>query len=281
MLQLEAQPYRVRGVSVGGVYTSLQVPELSAVFDVGMPLRSFAATPQIFLSHAHADHIGALVTLLGIRGMMQVPPPKVFVPAPVLETVQRALDTFSELQRHALTVELIGMTAGEEHEAEAAMRVRAFRTHHTVPSLGYQFLRRVQKLREAYRGLPGDEIRQLREAGEEIFDVEERLEFAYATDTLVRVLDTHPELYRSRVLMMECTFLDEKKGLPAVHAGCHIHLDEIIERAERFENEHLILMHFSQLYAPREVHEIIERRVPPSLRERVRVFAPKSGPWPG
>jgi len=281
LLQLEAQPYRVRGVSVGGVYTSLQVPELSAVFDVGMPLRSFAATPQIFLSHAHADHIGALVTLLGIRGMMQVPPPKVFVPAPVLETVQRALDTFSELQRHALTVELIGMTAGEEHEAEAAMRVRAFRTHHTVPSLGYQFLRRVQKLREAYRGLPGDEIRQLREAGEEIFDVEERLEFAYATDTLVRVLDTHPELYRSRVLMMECTFLDEKKGLPAVHAGCHIHLDEIIERAERFENEHLILMHFSQLYAPREVHEIIERRVPPSLRERVRVFAPKSGPWPG
>lgn len=271
----------MRGVSVGGVYTSLQVPELSAVFDVGMPLRSFAATPQIFLSHAHADHIGALVTLLGIRGMMQVPPPKVFVPAKVLTQVQQALDVFSELQRHTLEVELIGMSAGDEHDAAAAMRVRAFRTHHTVPSLGYQFLRRVQKLKAEHRGRPGEEIRRMREAGDEIFDIEERLELAYATDTLIRVLETNPELYRSRVLIMECTFLDERKELSAVHAGCHIHLDEIIERAEEFQNEHLVLMHFSQLYSPREVHEIIARRVPPALLSKVRVFAPRSGPWPG
>ena len=65
------------------------------------------------------------------------------------------------------------------------------------------------------------------------------------------------------------------------HAGGHIHLDELLERASEFENEALVLMHFSQMYAPAEVHAILERRCPSVLRRRLVVFAPSSGPWPG
>jgi ribonuclease Z len=150
-----------------------------------------------------------------------------------------------------------------------------------VPSLGYQFLRRTKKLRREFQGLPGHEIQTRRRNGDDIFDESEALELAYATDTLAKVLDNNPSLYTSRVLVLECTFLDERKSLESSQAGCHIHLDELIERADRFANEHLVLMHFSQIYHPREVHEILAQRCPPGLAERVRVLAPASGHWPG
>ncbi len=40
-------------------------------------------------------------------------------------------------------------------------------------------------------------------------------------------------------------------------------------------------MHFSQAFSPGEVHDTLRERLPPGLRERVRVFAPESGRWFG
>ena len=129
--------------------------------------------------------------------------------------------------------------------------------------------------------LPGAEIGQRRRAGEDLFHVVERVELAYATDTLVSVLDNDPVLYSARVLILECTFLDERKSLEATRAGCHIHLDELLERADRFYNEALVLMHFSQIYKPWEVGPLLDRRCPPRLRQRIVPFVPASGDWPG
>jgi ribonuclease Z len=83
------------------------------------------------------------------------------------------------------------------------------------------------------------------------------------------------------VLVLECTFLDGRKPLADARAGCHIHLDELIERAHLFRNEAVVLMHFSQIYRPGEVREILERRLPEPLRSRVVAFAPQAEDWPG
>jgi ribonuclease Z len=114
-----------------------------------------------------------------------------------------------------------------------------------------------------------------------MMDREERLELGYATDTLATALDHAPDLYNCRVLVVECTFLDERKSLAAAHAGCHIHLDELIERADRFANEHVVVMHVSQLYRPDEVAAILDARVPPALRARMIPFAPNTPHWFG
>lgn len=277
LLELKAGNYTIRGISVGGVYTSLQVPELDAVFDAGIPLRHFAGTDNVFLSHGHADHLGGLVGLLGIRGMMSKAKPRVFMPRAVQEHLNEALAHMTKIQRYDLSVDGVGVEDGDEHALKADLRVRAFKTHHPVPSVGYQFFRRVNKLRPEFRQLEGAEIGRRRRAGEQLFDQQEHLELAYATDTLLRVIDTHPSLLRTRVLILECSFLDERKALSASRAGCHIHLDELLERADEFQNEHLVLMHFSQIYRPQEVHEILERRLPRELWERTHVFAPRRG----
>lgn len=279
---VKAGPYTITGVSVGGVYTSLQVPELGVVLDVGAAPRSFAATANLCLSHGHADHAGALATFLGIRALLgQREPLRVHLPAAIEEALQETLEALSRLMRHPLPVQLLPMAAGAEHQLRPDLWVRAFRTHHPVPSLGFLFFRRVDKLRREFLALSGQEIGRRRKAGEDLFDTVERLELAYATDTLVRVIDTAPEILRARVLVLECTFLDERKSIETAHAGCHIHLDEIIEAADRFENEHLVLMHFSQIYRPDEVHDILRRRCPARLWERIIPFAPADGQWPG
>lgn len=277
-----AGPYTVRGVSVGGVYTSLQVPELGVLFDAGISPRSFGAVDTILLSHGHADHIGALPALLGIRALHgKTRPPRVVMPAEIVEDLTAALEALTRLQRWPLTIDAIGMEPGDEVALRPDLLVRAVRTFHPVPSLAYLLVRRVAKLRPELHGLPGPEIAALRRAGEEINVLEDRIEVAYATDTLISVVDHSPELLAARVLVMECTFLDDRKSLEAARAGCHVHLDEIIERAEKFENEHIVLMHCSQLYRADEVAAILDRRVPPALRRRIVPFVPAEGHWPG
>lgn len=283
LTEVQAGPYTIRGISIGGVYTSLQVPELNVVLDVGVPLRSFATTDHIFLSHGHSDHASALGALLGIRGLVgKHSPAQVFLPAEIESAVQEALAALQRLHRSSIDLETIPMRHGDTRKVYRDIWVRAFQTHHAGPSLGYQFFRRITKLKAEHQNLSGEEIGRLRREGTPgIFDEIERLEVAYATDTLSKVLETAPSILESRVLILECTYLDEKRTVAETHERLHLHLDEIISRADQFQNEALVLMHFSQLYSPDHVRDLIRKRVPASLHERVRVFAPTSNQWFG
>jgi ribonuclease Z len=195
--------------------------------------------------------------------------------------LEGAVAAMNRAQRRGLEVPFVGVAPGDEVSMKGDLVARAFRTHHTVPSLGYELFRRVPKLREEFRELPPAELRRRRELGDDLFDVVERSELTYATDTLIDVLDDNPRLYSSRVLVLECTFLDERKGRGECREKGHVHLEEILARAELFKNQHLVLMHFSQLYQPAEVSQILKSRLPPDLARITHVFAPTSGPWPG
>lgn len=277
-----AGPHSVRGISVGGVYTSLAVPELGIVFDAGAPLRSSSGIDTILLSHGHADHVGALPALLGLRALSgKTRPPRVVMPAEIEGDLTAALAALSRLQRFPLDIEAVGLLPGDEIALRGDLRVRAVRTFHPVPSLAYLVVRRVAKLRPDLQGLTGPQIAALRRSGQSVAAYEDRIELAYATDTLISALDRAPELLGAGTLIMECTFLDGRKSLDAARAGCHIHLDEVIARADRFAGAHVVMMHFSQLYRPDEIPGILDARLPPGLRRKVIPFIPAGAHWPG
>jgi ribonuclease Z len=276
-----AGPYTITGISVGGVYTSLLVKELDVILDAGAAPRSFVGGRHLLISHAHADHIGALPSLVGMRGLSRSPAPEVLLPRESHEEVALAMDALIRAQHRPVQIPWMPMSPGEEHALSGDLLARAFRTRHTIPSLGYVLFRRVRKLRPEHRALDGESIRARRLAGEDLFFTEERLELAYATDTLIDVLDEHPELLNSRVLILECTFLDGRRTRQEARDKGHVHLDEILERVALFRNEAVVLMHFSQAYAPADVHRILRDRCPGELADRLVAFAPHAGQWPG
>ncbi len=283
LTELKLGDMTVRGLSVGGIYTALHVPQFDLGLDVGLAPRTLAGVRTLLLTHGHVDHVGSLGTLLGIRALQgQRSPLRVIMPAEIVDAVQHSLEATSALQHWPLTIEAVGLRAGEETPLGSDLFVRAHQAFHLVPCLAYEVFRRVRKLHPSWVGRPGNEIARAREAGEDIFAVTERPELAYATDTLVSVLDHAPALFAAKTLIIEATFLDGRKSMEAVHAGCHIHLDELIARAEQFRNEHLVLMHFSQMYRPDEVNGILDARLPPALRQRTHALVPADNAnWPG
>lgn len=278
---LKAGRYSVRGASLGGLYTALHVPELGALFDVGFPLRAAVSARHLFLSHAHIDHLGALGGFLGMRGLSGVQGPlKMVLPAGLEDDLQESLTALSRLHRWPLEIEAIPMRPGDTLQLGPQRAVRAFKTLHPVPALGYLFFDQVLKLRPEMQQLSQAEIKRRRLAQDpELFEAIERPRFAYATDTLPEVLDHNPMLRQVDTLVLECTFLDDRKSLKGARAGCHIHLDELLPRLAQLEVQHLVLMHFSQIYSPSAVHRILEERLPKDLPYTVHALAPQAGPW--
>lgn len=268
--------YTVCGASLGGLYTGLHIPEMDSLFDVGIALRTGAGASRLFLSHAHLDHLGALPALLGIRGMIGAGdrPLDVYCPRGVEGALVSALNELSQLHRWPLRINPIPLEAGDERCLHRDLWVKALVTYHPVPSLGYLLFNRVAKLKPEYSSLSGPEIAQLKRDKVEITHWLDRPKVAYLTDTLPEALKRSPEALEAELLIIECTFLGEQKGIDVARAGCHIHIDELVQWAPLIKSQSVLLMHFSQLHKPSEIREICQQKLGPILGDRLHLFLP-------
>ena len=269
---LEHKGITIEGYSRAAVQTYWRVPELKLGFDLGAQPWSFMTTPNWFVSHSHLDHIAALPVLIARRRMMKMEPPTIYLPAEAVEGVQLLLKAMQRLDRGRLPVELVGLKPDDEIELSRELVVKAFPTRHTIPSLGYLVWERRKKLKPEYHDLTGDQIRDLRLSGVEV-SAEMRLpKVAYLGDTAPQGLDVFPEIYQAQVLILELTFVAPNERPALIHKFGHTHLDDLLARAERFENEVIIASHFSTRLHPDQIQRIIERRLPESLRGRVKIW---------
>jgi ribonuclease Z len=139
--------------------------------------------------------------------------------------------------------------------------------------VGYLFSEVRQKLLPELLGKDGREIAALRESGAPVTRREEIPLLAYPGDCGEKIFDACPELFRARVLLLECSFLlPEDRDRAREYA--HIHLDDVLSRADRFENEAVVLTHFSQRYGPDEIRATL-RAIPEPLASRILPFLPE------
>jgi len=167
---------------------------------------------------------------------------------------------------------LNGLKAGDEVELSRENVVTVFGTTHTIPSLGYVVWDRRNKLKDEYVGLPGDKIRDLRLAGTQVTREVRIPLLAYTGDTSPAGLDSYPPVYEAKILITELSFIRANHRREKIHKFGHMHLDDFVERADRFRNELIICSHFSTRYHPQEVRRLIDGKLPANLRERMKLW---------
>src|SRR4029077_10101755 len=217
-------------------------------------------------------HLAAIPVFVARRRMMKMEPPTIYLPEEVVDNVRRMLMAWQRLDRGRMICNLIGMKHGDEVELSREHVVTAFATKHTVPSIGHVVWDRRRKLKAELQGFSGDQIRDRRLAGEEVTDEVRVPLVCYVGDSAPPGLDNYPPVYESQVLITEMTFFRPEHRKEKIHKFGHTHLDDIIERADRFQNELIILTHFSPPYQDQQGRSAVERRFPESLKKRVHLW---------
>lgn len=259
-------------MSIAGIETAIEVPSLRLVLDMGRCTRAAVNHPLVVVSHGHLDHVGALTQHAARRAMLKMTEPTYLVPAVSADAVQRLFNAAGELDGHPIPRRVVPLCPGEEHALSSTRFIRPFATFHRVPSQGYTVWERRTRLREALRGTPGAELARLRSEGVSVSESYTVPILAFTGDTRSDVLGTVEELRGVQTLIIEATFLDERISVADARSMGHVHLDELIERRELLGSPDIVLSHFSARYGSREVASILARRLPPELRERVRVL---------
>ena len=262
----------IEGYSRAAVQSYWRIPELKIGFDLGAQPWDFMGTPTWLLTHTHLDHVAALPVYVARRRMMRMGPPTIYLPTDAVEDVRRLLLLMQRLDRGRMVCQLNGVKPGDEIELSREHVITPFATTHTIPSVGYVVWERRFKLKEEYHGMPGEQIRDLRLSGVPITR-EVRVPLgAYTGDTSPGGLDNYPPAYEAKILITELSFIRANHRREKIHKFGHMHLDDLVERADRFRNELIICAHFSTRYHPQEVRRFLDTRLPPKLRQRIQLW---------
>jgi ribonuclease Z len=262
----------IEGYSRAAVQTYWRIPELKIGFDLGAQPWDFMGTPTWLMTHTHLDHVAALPVYVARRRMMRMEPPVLYLPIEAVEDVRRLLLVMQRLDRGRMVCQLNGLKAGDEIELSRELVITAFATTHTIPSLGYVVWDRRFKLKEEFQGLAGEKIRDLRLAGTPVTREVRSPLLAYTGDTSPAGLDNYPPVYDAKILITEVSFIRPNHRREKIHKFGHMHLDDVVERADRFRNELIIFSHFSTRYHPPEIRRFIEGKLPAGLQEKVKLW---------
>jgi len=263
---------KLEGLSVAGVETCIEVPSLRLVLDMGRCTRSAIHQPLVLLSHGHLDHIGAVAQHAARRSMMSMGESTYLVPAAVAEDVEALFNAAGRLDGQVIPRRIVALSPGEEFEIAKHRWVRPFATYHRVPSQGYTVWERRHRLRDEFHGLPGARLAELRKSGVALEEARDVALLSFTGDTRIEVLERSPELQQTETLVMETTFLDDRVSVEGARSTGHIHLDEVLQRAELLPRGEVVMSHFSARYTDEEVRRIVAARLPDELRGIVRLF---------
>jgi len=262
----------IEGYSRAAVQSYWRLPELSLGFDLGAQPWGFMGTERWFVTHGHLDHIAALPVYVARRRMMKMEPPVIYLPKETVGHVREILGLFTRLDRGRMPCELHGLSPGDEVELSRELVVTASATKHTVPSLGYVVWDRRRKLKAQYRDLSGDQIRDLRLGGAEVTEEVRQPLVAYAGDTAPPGIDACPAMYEAKVLICEMTFVSPQHRKDKIHKFGHMHLDDFVERRDRFKNELIVAAHLSTRYHEATVERAVRKALPDMLDGRLMLW---------
>jgi ribonuclease Z len=257
---------------VAGLETCIEVPQLKLLLDLGSCSRTAVNQSVVLLSHGHLDHMGAVAQHAARRSLLGMSEATYVVPRRIASQVEDLFNAAGRLDGQAIARRVVALEPGEEHALGKGRVVRAFETYHRVPSQGYTVWETRSRLLPEFRDLPGIELGKLRRSGAVLDARYQAALLSFTGDTRVDVLERSADLAHSECLVIECSFLDELIPTPRAREMGHIHLDELIARADLLSQPDIVLSHFSARYDTTDVARLLQRKLPDQLQERVRIL---------
>ena len=267
-------PYRVQGYSIGGEETFVQVPELDICFDIGRAQRLSLSSSFVALSHGHMDHSAGIAYYFSQRHFQGMGPGTLLCHPALAGPIRRVMDAWVEVENQRTPGRVIDMEPGGESgefELKKHLYLRAFETDHTVPSLGFVVVEKRSKLKEEYHGLPQEKLVELKKAGEAITYIKEVPHVAYMGDLGPGDSFSRADVANARILITECTFLEEEHRQRA-RVGKHLHVSDLVEILPRVSAEHVVLTHLSRRTHLGQARRELDRAIPPEHRERLHIL---------
>lgn len=271
----EIAGFRLIGRSVAGHGTSLIFPELDFSFDVAQGAsKYFMSVNHYLISHGHMDHAAGVPFIVSQKSLNHLPAPVFYMPQSLVDPLTEITKLWQKIEGHEYPFKFVGVREDEDYPLKNDYFFRVFPTVHRVESYGYTIFRRVRKLKAEYRELGRDAIVGLREKGAVIHDFIEEPLISFTGDTKIEFMRSRPWVLKSKVLFFEATYLNSKKSIEEARKWGHIHLDEVIPHLDEFENEKIVLIHFSRRHSKQEIREILRQKIPLAHQERVIPLIP-------
>jgi ribonuclease Z len=271
-VSIEAAGIPIDGVSIAGHESFYKLPTFRTLLEFGRAPEDTVGYSNVCVSHGHLDHAAGLAHHASRRKLAGLPPARVFVPKAALEDVRAWIEACERIEAVRYEIEVVPADPGDRVSLRNDLELAVLPGCHRVPTVGYLFSEVKHKLLDELAGRSGEEIAALRRQGATVTRREEIPLLAYPGDCGHEIFEAAPQIFKAKVLLLECSFLFPEDVLRA-REYAHIHLDDILARADQFENEALVLTHFSQRYRPEEIREAL-RRIPEPLASRVIPFLP-------
>lgn len=262
----------LEGVSEGGVRTCIIIKKYNLMFDIGFIHPDRIHIPNVLLTHAHIDHFAGIPYYISQRSLRQLTPPNLYVHEKIYEKLVNILKLYSELEEFEYQYNLEVVKQNDIIPLNKKYHFKTFPAYHRIPAQGYTIYEQVNKLKPEFHGLDGKEIAQKKTQGVELVTKLDIPMVSFSGDTTIEYVLENKDVLESKILIMECTYIDDARSVKHARAWGHIHLDEIIQNASLFKNDVVILTHFSKRYSARYIKDTIYKKIPYILKDRIYCF---------
>ncbi len=262
---------KLQGYSIAGTTTSVAFPDADVCFDVAQGLPFQIPIPNILITHGHMDHASGLPYLIAMKSMQSQAVPQVYMPESLVKPMSDIMKVWAHIDQHEYRFQFRGVENGRDYPLKPPYFFRPFPTYHRVASHGYTIYEKKKHLKPEFRTLAPAELGRLRKEGVTLDEFVNEPLLSFTGDSKIEFFDT-PDVRRSKVLLMEVTYWDQKKSVENAREWGHIHFDEVLPRLEQFQGEKIVFIHASARYTTAYIKEIIEARVPEHIKSKLVLF---------